>query len=416
MMSGLFRRRVVDHHGRESLLGPVLFVRPFAFSIFVSIVVAFVGALVSVLLLGTYAQRETAPGIVVPKGGLIRVYPAAAGIVRSIYVHEGTVVHAGDALLEVSTDRMYRSGRGVQAERAAELAESIDQIRLQIRDERSIARLRQSGLEREAHDLASEIKAIESELRMQEEVVTLAERDLARIDTLLATGHSSKSARDVAYGRVLETRLRVGQLKRELAARRLAQVRIADERARLPVQLEQAVLKQQREISELRARLATARSGETLQVLAPVDGIASTLIARNGDTVRPDRPVVSILPPSGSLEVELYVPTRAAGFTEVGQEVQIRVEAFPYQRFGLLSGRVRRISKATIRPLEIDLPEGFSEPAYRINVVLENDGDERITILRRLRAGMVVQGDLVRAHIPLIRWMLDPLYSLRGRA
>jgi len=311
---------------------------------------------------------------------------------------------------------MLAEGRGVQAVRAQELAASIDRLERQIKDEHTVNRLREASLDAQIAQAAAELEALESEARVQDESMRVSERALARFDALLARAYVTQAARDTVYQHVLETRLRARQLERETAARRAIAARLTDERARLPVELDRPVLSHGRNLSELRQRLAEAQGSGTYQVLAPAAGVATSLLARLGDTVRPDRPLVSLLPPDPVLDVELYVPTRAAGFVEEGQEVRVRFDAFPYQRFGIQTGRVRRVSEAIINPRESELPIALSEPIYRVEVALGGDKVVADGQSYRLRAGMTVQGDIVRARSAIITWVLEPLYSLRGRS
>ena len=62
---------------------------------------------------------------------------------------------------------------------------------------------------------------------------------------------------------------------------------------------------------------------------------------------------MTLLPDGASLLAELFVPSRAIGFVEPGQRVRLMVDAFPYQRFGTLGGRVETVSQAVLSPNEV---------------------------------------------------------------
>ena len=49
---------------------------------------------------------------------------------------------------------------------------------------------------------------------------------------------------------------------------------------------------------------------------------------------RPTTPLLSILPAGSKLEAQLFTPSRSIGFVRVGQQVLLRYQAFPYQKFG----------------------------------------------------------------------------------
>ena len=63
-------------------------------------------------------------------------------------------------------------------------------------------------------------------------------------------------------------------------------------------------------------------------------------------------------PSAHTLVAALFAPTRTAGFIQPGQEVWLRLAAYPYQKFGLAKGRVLKVSVTPIAPQ--DLPHGQS--------------------------------------------------------
>src|SRR2546426_11673115 len=75
-----------------------------------------------------------------------------------------------------------------------------------------------------------------------------------------------------------------------------------------------------------------------MSVVALQSGTVTTVLAEVGQTVTPAQPIVSILPRGAALEASLYVPSRAVGFVEVGQQVLMRYQAYPYQKFGQYPG------------------------------------------------------------------------------
>ena len=74
-------------------------------------------------------------------------------------------------------------------------------------------------------------------------------------------------------------------------------------------------------------------------------------------------------PSDSDLQAELYAPSRAAGFLGVGQEVLLRYEAYPYQKFGHYRGRVSAVSQTALAPTAFRYvnggPDGGGEPMFR---------------------------------------------------
>jgi membrane fusion protein len=118
------------------------------------------------------------------------------------------------------------------------------------------------------------------------------------------------------------------------------------------------------------------------------------------------------------MEAHLFAPSRAIGFIRPGQEVQLRYQAYPYQKFGIHRGMVAAVSKSAVSPAEIPQPvaELSREPVYRIRVVLERQQVIAYGEPQPLHAGMAVEADVIVDRRRLIEWVFEPLYSLVGRA
>lgn len=67
-----------------------------------------------------------------------------------------------------------------------------------------------------------------------------------------------------------------------------------------------------------------------------------------------------ITPAGGRLQVEALVANLEIGFIKVGQEAVIKIDAFPFTRFGVLHGKVVKIVSGAIAEREARLPRGCS--------------------------------------------------------
>jgi membrane fusion protein len=122
----------------------------------------------------------------------------------------------------------------------------------------------------------------------------------------------------------------------------------------------------------------------------------------------------------GALEAELDVPTRAAGFVKPGTLVKLRVDAFPYARFGQLPAHVREVSQSAVSAvdnLSSDVAGGAAGGgSYRVRVVIDPTDNTALAWRDALKAGMRVQASLVAEKRTLIEWVLEPLAGLQVAA
>ena len=120
-------------------------------------------------------------------------------------------------------------------------------------------------------------------------------------------------------------------------------------------------------------------------------------------------PLAAISPDNSALEVVLLVPTRAAGFLKKGQEVRIRIDAFPFERYGMVLGRIGSISTSVV-PIQAAAPTGpAGGAAYRVRVLLPRPWIVMASGRRRLVPGMTVTADIVIEKSHLWRAIVDPL-------
>src|SRR5690606_2366540 len=127
--------------------------------------------------------------------------------------------------------------------------------------------------------------------------------------------------------------------------------------------------------------------------------------------------VIAVITPEGSdLEAELYVPSRAAGFIEPGQEVRLMYQAFPYQKFGTARGVVHLVSRTVLGPDEVAIPGlQVQEPVFRVKVKLESESVNAYGQEIPIQPGMSLTADVIIDRRTLLEWLLDPIYAVGRR-
>ena len=108
----------------------------------------------------------------------------------------------------------------------------------------------------------------------------------------------------------------------------------------------------ERKAAGIREDIVKAEEKKKLQHLAaPVDGIVQQLAVHTiGGIVTPAQQLLAVVPAGSELEIEAMIPNKDIGFVEEGQEAQIKVDTFPFTRYGLLSGRILHVSSDAITP------------------------------------------------------------------
>ena len=170
------------------------------------------------------------------------------------------------------------------------------------------------------------------------------------------------------------------------------------------------------ELSTIEQRIAEINGRRAFVIRAPMAGRVTALQASVGKVAEPNQLQLEIVPSSSTLRAELFVPSRAIGFVREGQRVSIRYAAFPYENFGRYAGTIVEISKNILTSSDSpSAPIELKQPAYRVTATLDRQDIDAYGKRMPLQAGMLLEADIVLDRRSLMKWVLDPLLSVRGQ-
>lgn len=187
-------------------------------------------------------------------------------------------------------------------------------------------------------------------------------------------------------------------------------IQLEKERQYTEYQLKQETLNGLREAQELIPQY-TADSQrakhrmDQAHIKAPANGTVQQLnIHTEGGVVSHGEELMVIVPEGDFMEVEALVPNKDIGFIEHNQEVVIKVESFPYTRYGYITGRVKSISFDAIEHQDYGL-------VYQAIIKLDKDflmiNEKKIP----LTAGMNVTAEIKIRERRVIDYFLSPLQT-----
>ena len=427
-MSDLFRLEAIEHR-RNTWLGRIQLVRPVSFSVLTGLVAITAIATGWFLFHGEYTRKAHVMGVLVPDQGVLRLPTPQAGTVVERRVSEGDAVRAGDILFVISTDRSTVSGD----------AQSAVQDRLDVRARSLNEASRQSerleagqlaALSRQIADMRRELTQMDAEGALQQERLALAQKALAQLHALQADNFVSGAHVQTKAEEILGLRAQAQALVRQ----RLAQQReigvLAAQRAELALQAQSQRGGIERGLAELTQAAAESGALQRIVVRAPRSGVVTAVLAAPGDSVTPSAALASLLPEGAKMQAQLFAPSSAVGFLRPDQTVQLRYQAFPYQKFGHHPGQVLQVSRTPLQAAELaSLPLSAgavigaqaggdaraTEPLYRITVALDAQTVQAYGVAQPLVAGMQLEADVLLDRRRLIEWIFEPLLSVTGR-
>ena len=388
-------------------------------------------------IIGKVDVIASADGKIIASSYTKVVQPLEAGVVRAIRVRDGDHVQAGQVLVELDPTAATADRESTLAQLAAARTESARYTAVSADDPlaafvpppdapAAVVLQNRRLLAQEVSTQRSKLAGLDSEILRNQadlEATQVTVSKLEKSTPMLRERVESK--RELAEHR-LATRQDLLQLEQQLVEQeqdwvvqrhRVDQTRAALNTARQQRDQAQAdylrnVLNQQEEaekkIADLTQQLAKAQQRHGLQTLtSPLAGTVQELVIHTeGGVVQPAEKLLSIVPDETALEIEARVPNRDVGFVAQGQDAEIKLDAFPHTKYGVVPGKVVWISRDAVKDDKLGL-------LYPVRVELQktsiDTGDRVIALGPGLSATVEIKTDQRR----VIEYVLSPLAQYR---
>src|SRR5437762_2948106 len=146
----------------------------------------------------------------------------------------------------------------------------------------------------------------------------------------------------------LAVRAQLQALSRQRAAHLREIGTLEAQRRELPLRSMAAMGEIERDLASLAQESAENEAKQRVVIRAPQDGVVTAVLAEPGHSVSPASALASLLPADARLQAQLFAPSSAVGFVRANQQVQLRYQAFPYQKFGHHAGQVLQVSRTPL--------------------------------------------------------------------
>lgn len=296
------------------------------------------------------------------------------------------------ALLE-ATERDLNNEQEINRSRANELREQLDLTRIRLEDARNdlstdeeilsrlerlfnegaVAELNKLQQEREVNNRRAEVNALQEEISALREQIVQAETQVSRTDS---------SAQVNLRNRLEDNKQRIEDINSQLGQR---------------------IIENEQRLEELSSQLVQLRTDESQQeITAPISGTVFNLRANQpGYVANTTEPLMEIVP-QDALVASIFIPNQDVGFVEIGQKVDVRIDAYSYSEFGDMEGTVTRIGTDALPPDEI-------YPFYRFPAEVTLEGQQLISngIPLDLRSGMSLSANINLRKRRIITFFTD---------
>ncbi|GHB66461.1 toxin secretion, membrane fusion protein [Psychrosphaera saromensis] len=410
----LFRKEAVAQQS-ERLTGEIILAQPLSIKLTVGTLVAITATIVLFIFTAEYSRKETVRGFLIPIKGVVKSVATQGGVVDKLWVKEGDKVIKGQPLVSIIIQKKNATGIDL----SDQLIEQVERQKLMLSDEISQHNTLQlqevKHLKQRYLALKNEQGALTNQLTLADEKLTLLLAQQKYFNTLSKNGHLSKFEKDTQEQELLGAKQEKQNINRLLIQQQneLTQVRFNIEN--IPQQYALKINNLKRQQSEFSSQIAQISNGHKYTITASQGGVVSGIQVFEGENLTQAKSILHILPEDSELIAELLLPTRSAGFIEEGNNTRLRFDAFPYQRFGFIQSQIVQIDQTLITPNERQMPIALQEPVYRLRAKLNQQQIQAFGKEFDLKSGMLFDADIMLEQRTLIEWLLEPLYSLKGR-
>jgi HlyD family secretion protein len=414
------------------------------------LIVIFIAMVLPWSMLAQVDVTGTAKGRLEPKGKTIRLDAPVSGTVAAIKVQEGEQVKAGQILMALNSQIVSSELQQAQArwqgfaDRLTNLQVLENQLRMSMRTQKL---QNQAEIAEQSELINQTQQRIEFNRTAIESARKLLEKDLAiatRYQSFSQKGVVSGSQLDEIQRRTIENEQRFQQARSELQQNKIELKRQQQAYQKIKRQGEKGTIDAQRQLQELQSQIVDARSqmAQTANQIKslryqqkqsmleiPVDGTIFQLFVRHpGAVVQPGQAIANIAPKDVPLVLRAQMSSKDSGFLRVGMPVKIKFDAYPFQDYGVISGRLRWIapdskisstnSNQTSTSANPALPASEnrvteSEGTFELEITLDQNYIQTSDRPIALTPGQTATAEVILRQRRLIDFVLDPFIKLQ---
>lgn len=393
---------------------------------------------------GTTDEVALATGKIIPKGFVKVVQAEDKGIVKNIYVTEGQTVKKGDLLIQLD--------QTISGADLARIKKQVAYYNLEIErllsEQQGVPFAGTASADSDPRDLEFQLGLNRSRMAEYQTKIATAEANLRQNEATLAIAQVNKEKFSSQLEVAVEKETRIESLVADNAIAYFTLLDARSSRVGLAQSLaaqESEIARSQSAITQMRETLAGVRTergrdiatslvtdrkelmvyveelkkvedkARLSQIVSPADGRVNQLAVHTvGGIVTAAQAIMIIVPDDTVMEVEAYISNKDIGFVKVGQMAEIKVEAFSFQKFGILDAEIIEISPDALESSSDK--DKDKNHGYRATLRLNKDhilvGNEQVY----LSPGMAVTAEVKIRKKKIIEFFLDPFRQYQKEA
>ena len=418
--NGLFRQEAINYQ-KAKWMGKALLIKGYSAWFVFLLSIVFIIVLVLAVIFGTYTRRINVPGEITTQPRAINLFSTQQGFIITSHVKVGDKVKKGDPIYELDVSQTTQLGNVTQ--------KTIESINNQIKNISEIIETLKENKQITLNALKQQIDEYNKFHQDSLLLVKNAEKGMSEMyESMqnyadyqkkgLINNEQFNNQRYLYYqqqnsyqflqNQIIQENLSIIQLNSELVTK------IAD--------FDNKISEYQFQLNALQRQLTEVNAKGTLIISAPSDGRIESLSVTDGQMVKTDDSLAQLIPANtDSYYLVLWAPNESVPYISVNDKINIRYEAYPYQKFGQFSGKIMSISKVPASSQEMSTYSSSPlsqnnvnyQAYYKVMVSLDKQQMAKFNNKIKLTNGMKADITLFLEKRPIYQWMLSPFYDIQ---
>ena len=418
--SRLFRQEAVNYQ-KAKWMGKALLLKGCSAWLVFLLSIIFIIILLLTVIFGTYTRRINVAGEITTQPRAINLFAPQQGFITNSHVKVGDIVKKGDPIYELDVSRTTQSGNVTQitVEAINNQINNISKIIATLTENKQITL---NALQQQIDEYNKSHQESLSLVKNAEKGMTDMYESMQNFAVYQKKGlinneqfnnqrylyYQQQNAYQSLQNQIIQEKLGIIQLNSELVTK------IAD--------FDNKISEYQYQLNDLQRQLTEVNARGMLIISAPSDGRIESLSVTEGQMVKNDDSLAQIIPANtNGYYLVLWVPNDSVPYISVNDKLNIRYEAYPYQKFGQFSGKIMSISKVPASNQEMSTYSSSPlsqntinyQAYYKVMVSLDKQQMAKFNNKIKLTNGMKADVTLFLEKRPIYQWMLSPFYDIQ---
>ncbi|AKP33528.1 HlyD family secretion protein [Yersinia aleksiciae] len=416
----MFRQEVFDYQ-KTKWTGKALLISGVPPWVVATVSLTIIIVFISAIMFGNYTRRINVSGEVTTLPRSINIFASQQGYITKTLVKVGDDVVKGQAIYQIDIGKVTDSGRVSQNNQQAieRQLTQVDSIikKLQSNKTATLSNIQDKKKKYEAaYKQSSQLvkdsqENVESMRKIAESYSEYQRQGLItkeQVNNQTYSYYQQQSAFQGLYNQNMQEALQITNLDSEIITR--------------SADFDNQISKYQLQYGDLQRQLAETVATGVLVINAPATGRIESLSVTTGQMVNMGDSLAQLVPGTdATYYLVLWLPNHALPYVTTGDRVNVRYDAFPFEKFGQFSGRIDTLSTvpASIQEMEsynnapLRHPEMDTESYYKALIELDKVQFSHKGKTRHLAGGMKAQSTLFLEKRPLYQWMFSPFYDMK---